>query len=74
MAILMGFEAGSHQLTAAHRATIRRLAATVVDAMPKAPFGTTLTMEVEGHEDDTGDPARLQEFGRARALEVRGAL
>lgn len=65
--LLTRFAFGRATLSAGHRALIARVAATVVAGMPGIPPLHCAFIEVEGHEDEVGDPALFGRLGRARA-------
>lgn len=72
--ILSRFEAGSWRLKPFHGPIIRRFVRTVIARIPATPPGSTIRISVEGHEDETGDPARFRFVGLERANAVAGVL
>jgi hypothetical protein len=62
------------ELTAAHRQRIDQIAREIVIAMWRSSSAKTIVIEVEGHEDETGDPVLFHDFGRRRATAVAQAL
>jgi OmpA-OmpF porin, OOP family len=65
---IINFQTGSAQITPDSMLVIRKCA----DAMKAAPAGAAI--EIGGHTDNTGDPARNIELSRARAEAVKSAL
>ena len=72
--LLTRFPYAGATLSATHRATINRVAANAIARMPGAPALHCIFIDVEGHEDETGDPARFGRLGRDRATAVAKAL
>jgi len=72
--VLSGFAAGSAKLLPTHRRTIVTVANRIRDAVRNLNRAQRLIVEVEGHEDETGDPAHFTELGWARAIAVEKAL
>jgi outer membrane protein OmpA-like peptidoglycan-associated protein len=71
---LFGFDPGDWQLKPSHGPIINRFVRTVIARIPATPRTSTIRIDVEGHEDDTGDPARYQFIGLERAKKVAGVL
>jgi outer membrane protein OmpA-like peptidoglycan-associated protein len=72
--VLPRFAFASASLTAPRRAAIARLAADILRRMPGVHAAHCFLIEVEGHEDEVGDPARFRQMGLARALAVARRL
>jgi len=72
--ILSGFGPGSARLRSSHRTIIHRFASTVTSGTAATPSTSTIKIDVEGHEDETGDPARFQFVGLERAKAVAAVL
>jgi outer membrane protein OmpA-like peptidoglycan-associated protein len=70
--LLTRFGFASDQLSAQHRATINRVAAGIIALRPPALH--CVFVDVEGHEDEVGDPARFGVFGARRAAAAIRAL
>jgi outer membrane protein OmpA-like peptidoglycan-associated protein len=70
---LSSFSFGSAALTSAHRRVISRIATAAVGRLPLTS-GLCLIIDLEGHEDEVGDPARFGDLGLARAVAVTRAL
>jgi outer membrane protein OmpA-like peptidoglycan-associated protein len=68
------FDAGSPRLKPSHPPIIERFARTVTSGMAATPIGSTIRIDVEGHEDETGDPARFGFPGLERAKAVAAVL
>ena len=73
--LLTNFPFGQATISAQHRSLISREAASAVGRMPSAPpFGYCIFIDVEGHEDEVGDPAQFRRVGAARAVAVARIL
>lgn len=76
--LLTHFVTGSDQpsktQTTIHKTTIRKIVKDAIARMPKTAPGSVIVIEVEGHEDETGDPARFGNVGLKRALAVDKAI
>jgi outer membrane protein OmpA-like peptidoglycan-associated protein len=68
--LISDFGLGSAQLTATHIQIIRKIVRDAIARMPKMVPLSTLVIDVEGHEDETGDPARFGNVGFKRAQAV----
>lgn len=68
--LLTHFAFGRATLSAGHRALMARVAAAVVARMPAISGLHCVFIEVEGHEDEVGDPALFGRLGLARAAAV----
>jgi outer membrane protein OmpA-like peptidoglycan-associated protein len=68
--LLTRFLFGGHRLRANHREEIRRLAIAIVTLMPRMNTAQCVFVELEGHEDEVGDPARFGRLGLQRAQSV----
>jgi outer membrane protein OmpA-like peptidoglycan-associated protein len=63
------FPFGGHSLSAAQRAILNGVVRTIIARLPTSrAFFHCPTVEVEGHEDEVGDPAHFGEVGLRRAL------
>jgi outer membrane protein OmpA-like peptidoglycan-associated protein len=71
---LTRFGFGSARLSARHRRIINQIAQQAFAAMPGLPALHCLFVEIEGHEDEVGDPARFGQLGVARANAAARAL
>jgi len=68
--LLTRFGPASATLTAEHKAIVRRI---IADLVPKLPLSTAtdcVFIEIEGHEDEIGDPANFGRKGAERAKAV----
>jgi OmpA family protein len=72
-ALLTQFGFGKWALTKDHRVILPRLAAALFRLWPK-DWSFCLTVKIEGHEDEVGDPARFGDVGLKRAKAVAKAL
>jgi outer membrane protein OmpA-like peptidoglycan-associated protein len=72
--LLTRFAFGSARLSALHRRIINQVAQQVIVAMRGLPALHCLFIEIEGHEDEVGDPVRFGRLGEARASAVTRAL
>ena len=70
--LLTSFSFGGATLSSAHRRTIARIAAEIVARLPLTP-GLCWVVEIAGHEDEVGDPARFGDLGLQRAVAVTRA-
>jgi outer membrane protein OmpA-like peptidoglycan-associated protein len=68
--LVSGFGLGSAQLTADHIKIIRKSVRDAIARMPKMVPLSTLVIDIEGHEDETGNPARFGNVGYKRAQAV----
>jgi outer membrane protein OmpA-like peptidoglycan-associated protein len=68
--LLTRFLFGGHRLRANHREEIRRLAIAIITLMPRMTTAQCVFIELEGHEDEVGDPARFGALGLRRAESV----
>lgn len=72
--ILTHFAFGRPTISARHRAAISRFAGSVIAAMPGTHPVMTIIIEVEGHEDEVGDPVHFGQVGSQRAQAVASTL
>jgi outer membrane protein OmpA-like peptidoglycan-associated protein len=72
--VVPGFDPGSSTLKPAQWSIIRKFAEGAVGQMPLLPATETMLIEVVGHEDDTGDPAKFKKVGDERAKRVSDVL
>jgi outer membrane protein OmpA-like peptidoglycan-associated protein len=72
--LLTHFSLGGAQLTPAHRKLIDKLVKDAIAVMPRMAPLSILVIQVEGHEDETGDPARFGNIGLKRASAVASVL
>jgi len=74
--LLTHFAFAGATVSRSHRALIARVAASAVSRMtgPQTFPPTCIFIEVEGHEDEVGDPARFRRIGAARAAAVARIL
>jgi outer membrane protein OmpA-like peptidoglycan-associated protein len=72
--ILPGFDPNSSRLKPPHIPIIKRFARQVAAGMMLTAPTATIKVEVEGHEDETGDPARFKFLGLDRAKAVAKVL
>jgi outer membrane protein OmpA-like peptidoglycan-associated protein len=70
--LLTRFGFGSSTISAQHRNSINGVALAIVAMRP--PPLHCIFVDVEGHEDEVGDPARFRETGAQRAAAVVRAL
>jgi outer membrane protein OmpA-like peptidoglycan-associated protein len=67
--LLTRFAFGRADLSAAHRVALTRIAAEIIARMPTTQsFFHCFFVDVEGHEDEVGDPARFGRLGQDRGL------
>jgi outer membrane protein OmpA-like peptidoglycan-associated protein len=71
---LSRFAFASATLSSAHRQSINRLANRITGQMPALSQTTCIYIEIEGHEDEVGDPARFGETGLKRAAAAARSL
>jgi outer membrane protein OmpA-like peptidoglycan-associated protein len=69
-AVISGFPLNGAQLNSTQRNSIDRMASTIVAAMPRQQSMFIVVIDVEGHEDETGDPGRFGGLGLQRAVAV----
>lgn len=72
--LLTHFTLGSAKLTAAHKKIVDKLVKDAIALMSRMAPLSILVIEVEGHEDETGDPARFGNIGFKRAQAVANLL
>jgi outer membrane protein OmpA-like peptidoglycan-associated protein len=68
--LVTGFAFGSARLTAAHRAILNRIVTTVMARLPSLQNLSCAFVDVEGHEDEVGDPQKYGIVGATRARTV----
>jgi hypothetical protein len=68
--ILAGFEPDSARVRSFHLPILHKFANMAIARMPLTPTGTAMGFHVEGHEDETGDPAKFVDLGLDRAKAV----
>lgn len=68
--LITGFGLGSAQLPANHLKIIRKSVAEAIARMPKMVPLSKLVIDIEGHEDETGDPSRFGTMGFKRAKAI----
>jgi hypothetical protein len=69
-----GGETAPARLKSFHLPIIERFARAVTSGMAATPIGSTIRIDVEGHEDETGDPALYGFPGLERAKAVAPVL
>ena len=73
--LLTNYPFGGSNPSATHRGIVRRVVAAVIAKMPEAPnILYCINVDVEGHEDEVGDPGHFGEVGLARALKIAELL
>ena len=72
--LLTRFAFASSALTAAHRRIIAKIAAGMLTRIARSSQPLCPVVEISGHEDEPGDPAKYGEFGLRRAVAVARAL
>ncbi|MGZ4828855.1 MAG: OmpA family protein [Candidatus Angelobacter sp.] len=72
--LLTGFAFGSAAISAAHRTIMARIVAAVMARLPSLASVHCVFIDVEGHEDEVGDPRNYGAVGGARAQAVALAL
>jgi outer membrane protein OmpA-like peptidoglycan-associated protein len=73
-ALLARFAFGSATLTAAHKTLLNKIVAAVMARLPSLASVHCAFVDVEGHEDEVGDPRNYGVVGAARARHVAQAL
>jgi hypothetical protein len=69
--LLTHYPFGGSNPSAAHRATIAKVAALAISKMSDAPNTLyCVVIDIEGHEDEVGDPGHFGEVGLDRAKKV----
>ena len=73
--LLTRFAPDGSTLSSTHINQLRVIADAIVARMPTTdPFFHCIVVDVEGHEDETGDPAQFREVGLRRALAAANKL
>lgn len=73
--LLTDFETNGFRVRSRHRRTIRQIAQNIIARMPGSHATcTVIVVEVEGHEDETGNPDRYGNLGMQRAAAVGNAI
>jgi outer membrane protein OmpA-like peptidoglycan-associated protein len=72
--LLTRFPFGGSVLSAAHRTILARIAAAVMARVPSLTAIQCVFLDVEGHEDEVGDPQNYGVVGAARARNAALAL
>jgi outer membrane protein OmpA-like peptidoglycan-associated protein len=72
--LLTDFASDSSRIRSKHHPIIRRIMAGVIARVRSLPPLYCIFIEVEGHEDELGDPARFRRLGAQRAIAVTRVL
>lgn len=72
--ILHSVEVSRARLRSTNAAMIRELARDAVQRIARLGACETLVVDISGHEDETGDPAKFGELGLLRAVNVTNSF